>query len=91
MLLRPGAADIEVVRLGPLSIRAMAQTPGRLHIRVDGRLVQTLDFWDYDPDIGRGDHADPGIARGTKVTVTVEPAGMGGDWLVAVQSLGPPL
>jgi RNA polymerase sigma-70 factor (sigma-E family) len=96
VLLRPGAESVELVWLGPLAVDARAQTPGRLHIHVDGRVVGTLDFWDYEQDDAGLYHPaygepDPGIARGTKVTITVVPDRLAGDWFAEVQSVGPPL
>ncbi|WP_230686867.1 SigE family RNA polymerase sigma factor [Catellatospora vulcania] len=91
VLLKPGTQSTTLAWLGSLSVQARAQTPGRLHILVDGKRVQTLDFWDYEQDDASANQPASAFPRGTMVTITVEPEQLAGDWFVVVHSIGPPL
>ena len=71
-----------------------AQTPGTLTISVEGVTLGRGDWWDYEQgtvDGGREDTWTSGRLPkpGARVTVTVTPERMTGDWVVAVQEGNP--
>ncbi|GAA1389663.1 SigE family RNA polymerase sigma factor [Catellatospora chokoriensis] len=97
MLEAGGAHSATLTWTGPLVLSANAQTPGRLRILVDGALVSNLDFGTpfagqvvgdsgllLDPAAryANGFHFAP--RPGSRITITVEPERLVGDWYVAV-------
>jgi hypothetical protein len=64
-----------------------SQTPGRLHVTVDGHAVATFDWWDYRQALESLDLNGRPLADGRTiqpddtVTVTITPEGITGDWL----------
>jgi hypothetical protein len=68
---------------------ATSQTPGFLHVAVNGVEVNTAEFWDYsgggssfdiEPDIPTGPH----LRAGEVVTITITPQYVTGAWEFAV-------
>lgn len=93
--LSPGAERVHTFRSGePLSARVSwpgviamegrSNTPGILHIAVNGDEIGTLSWWDYSNEWRRQCHDGalvPQVDR-EKVTVTVTPEHVTGDWSV---------
>jgi hypothetical protein len=67
----------------------VAQTPGALHLRVDGTEVMTNKWWDYGQgrQSGPPDSTWPGrpVWPGKQVTIEVVPEHMTGDWAVVLE------
>jgi hypothetical protein len=65
--------------------RVSAQTPGYLHLAIDGVEVLRYESWDYQATVHLAtldglDEVD--VAAGTPVTLTVTPEHVTGDWIV---------
>jgi len=69
-------------------IHASAQSPGLLHIHVNGALVHTLTWWDYEagPEstIVSWERFGPSVSGQERVRLTVTPEHMSGDWIVGI-------
>jgi hypothetical protein len=87
--LRPLSATIE---LRHYRVEALAQTPGFLTISVNGVEAGRVEQWTYQPWAASREpvYLDPGIlqdagldaAVNDRVSITIEPEHMTGDWLV---------
>jgi hypothetical protein len=84
---------LSVTRGSSKSLLARSQTPGALSVRVDGVEVLTGEWWDYQQAETRSEPSatwkelfglEP--ARGERVTVTVTPQRMTGDWSLLVST-----
>jgi hypothetical protein len=73
-----------------LKFQAFSQTPGLLHLHINGVLFYTLAWWDYNA-VARGGQLDlnwdklgpaPQVGQ-TTVTLTITPEHVGGDWMAA--------
>jgi len=88
LLAADGAHSTVIQRGVRYEVRAISQTPGMLHIHVDGVLVDTLTWWDYRAvdKIWTTDwnKFGPSIEGRTTGTLTVIPEHMSGDWLMVV-------
>ncbi|GAB4048138.1 SigE family RNA polymerase sigma factor [Catellatospora paridis] len=96
MLESGGAHSTTLTWTGPLVLSANAQTPGRLRILVDGALATNLDFGTPFLQLEHGSRAvlDPAgrygygfrfaPRPGSKITITVVPERLVGDWYVAI-------
>ncbi|GIF97920.1 SigE family RNA polymerase sigma factor [Catellatospora citrea] len=91
-----GAHSTAITWAGPLVLSAQAQTPGRLRVLVDGKVLTHLDFGAPFMNLAGSVNAplDPGYPYangvpftprpGSKITVTVEPEQLVGDWHVVI-------
>jgi hypothetical protein len=72
---------------GDLQFSAVSQTPGYVHILVEGVEVATGDWWDYEQgtwggSLDRGVAGMPRLKKGQLVSITARPEHMTGDWTV---------
>lgn len=68
-------------------LHAISNSPGLVHIAINGTRVVTLENWDYvvaETDVGLNDEDLPQFAEGTLVTVTVDVEHFSGAWAVWV-------
>ncbi|MEV0456470.1 SigE family RNA polymerase sigma factor [Catellatospora methionotrophica] len=84
-------------RSGGVRIMARSQTPGVLRVRINGVLVDVKTWWDYEQQTWQSEFApasDDAKARGLtaqypdRLTITVEPDQLTGDWWLAVMPAG---
>jgi hypothetical protein len=84
----PSAPISLVIRWpGGLELQAVSQTPGYLHLAVNGKELFTGEWWDYEQGVWGGtlDRDTEGMPRlkvGQRVTITVRPEHITGDWAV---------
>jgi hypothetical protein len=80
-------ASVTIRWPGALYYSAVSQTPGFLHISVEGVEVATDDWWDYEQGtwggpLDRDTKGMPRLKKGQLVSVTARPEHMTGDWTV---------
>ncbi len=93
--LRPVSGSLEWIDQADLFV-AM-QTPGYLHISVNGIVAASVERWDYHGfwelpgmvDVGDPERLPLDFPEGTVVTITVVPEHVTGTWRVAVVPLSP--
>jgi RNA polymerase sigma-70 factor (sigma-E family) len=74
------AQAMTVDSTGRYELRATAQTPGLLHIRIDGVAVHTFSWWDYEAML-----ETVLVDVTTTGTLTVTPERMSGGWMLSVK------
>jgi hypothetical protein len=72
---------------GGLQYEAVSQTPGFLHIAVNGKDVADTEWWDYEQGssggwLNRDTEGMPRLKKGQRVTITVRPEHVTGAWTV---------
>ncbi|GHJ49152.1 hypothetical protein Cs7R123_64940 [Catellatospora sp. TT07R-123] len=96
VLLRSGGATEFTMAVGGgrLTLLGWSQTPGLLHVAVDGVRIATLAWYDYratgtqyDVDLDTDSLRQRGLVfrPDSRVTVTVTPEHLGGDWAVRIR------
>jgi hypothetical protein len=86
MFLGPGNPTSLTVPAGNYSLYVNSQTPGFVHVDVDGKALFTTEFWDYRQMLAH--YVDWPLGTGGRtVTITVSAEHMTGDWFVAVISV----
>ncbi|WP_460405981.1 hypothetical protein [Actinophytocola sediminis] len=76
---------IDVVWPGPSHLEALLNTPGRLEVLINGKVVHDQDSWDYGGTSGIAILGEDDASRfppGETVTITVIPERTTGDWRV---------
>jgi hypothetical protein len=81
------SASLTIRWPGDLDFSAVSQTPGYLHISVEGVEVSTDDWWDYEQgtwggSLSRDVEGMPQLKKGQLVSITARPEHMTGDWTV---------
>ncbi|WP_064741766.1 SigE family RNA polymerase sigma factor [Hamadaea tsunoensis] len=93
MVTASGPHSTEVMWEGGLVVKARSQTPGTLHVIVDGVEVGLLSWWDYRQgswfwDLTPADARRAGLSltEDRQITIALVPQFMSGDWYAYLQT-----
>jgi hypothetical protein len=76
---------LNVTWSGPYRLLVSLNTPGRIEVLINGKVVYDIDSWDYDGRSGFasvGEEDGPHLSPGQTATITVIPERTTGDWSV---------
>jgi len=82
--------EISVVWPGSLELSAALNTPGRLEVFINGKVVYDIDSWGYGRSSGMailGEKDGLNFSPGQTITITVVPERTTGDWSVQLDEI----
>jgi hypothetical protein len=81
---------LNVTWSGPYRLLVSLNTPGRIEVLVNGKVISDVDSWDYGVMTGFGNVGDDDELRlspGQTATITVIPERTTGDWIVQLAEI----